>query len=118
MPIYEPGLNSYILRNVEAGWHGADGGSLSFSIGSTLVQSAADTWNATVRHMEINRQGAPNTRHTLNPKPQELVEPQLARKRESRYGRFYAGIGFSYLDDLVSAQGSSEVTGFMRWSLR
>ena len=98
--------------------HAADGDSLSFSIGSTLVQSAGHTWNATLRYMEINREGAPNPRHTLSPTPQELVDVQLTHERESRYGRFYVGIGYSRLDDAVSGQSSSDASGFIQWSSR
>ncbi len=118
MPIYEPGLNSYILRNVEAGWHGADGGSLSFSIGSTLVQSAGHTWNVSLRYMEINREGPANPRHTLSPTPQELLDVQITHERETRFGRFYAGLAYAQLDDKVSGTSDSDVTGFIQWSSR
>ena len=96
--------------------HGADGDSLSYSFGSTLVQSAGHTWNISLRHMEINRIGAPDPRHSLTPTPQDLIDLQVSHERHTRFGRFYAGLGFSQLDDKVSGTSSSDVTGFIQWS--
>ena len=98
--------------------YGADGDTLSYSIGSTLVQSAGHTWNATLRYMEINREGPPSARHTLSPTPQELIDVQITHERETGFGRFYLGIAYSYLDDESSGTNSSEVTGFIRWTSR
>ena len=116
---YEHGIyqTGYRYNNRPIG-HGADGDTLSYSIGSTLVQSAGHTWNATLRYMEINREGLPNPRHTLSPTPQELVDIQLSHERETKYGRFYAGIGYERLDDEVSGTSDSNVTGFIQWSSR
>ncbi len=98
--------------------HSGDGDTLSYSIGSTLVESAGHTWNVSLRYMEINREGLPNPRHTLSPTPQELIDIQLTHERETRFGRFYAGLGYARLDDEVSGISSSDVTGFIRWSTR
>ncbi len=98
--------------------HGADGDTLSYSIGSTLVQTADHSWNVSLRYMEINRQGVPNPRHTLSPTPQERIDIQISYDRSTGLGRFYVGIGYSYLDDESSGTDSSEVTGFIRWSTR
>ena len=37
--------------------HPGDGDTLSYSIGSTLVQSGGPVWNVLLRYMEINREG-------------------------------------------------------------
>ncbi len=103
----------YIGRSI--GFSG-DGDTLSYSIGSTLVQSAGHSWNISLRYMEINRIGTPNSRHTLTPTPQELADFQVSYERHTRYGRFYAGLGYSRLDDEVSGVSSSDVTGFFQWS--
>jgi hypothetical protein len=97
--------------------HGMDGDGLSFSLGSTLVQSAGHTWNLSLRHMEINRVGVPDTHHTLSATPQDFMDIQISYERLTAFGRFYAGIGYSRLDDEVSGLTSSESSGFLRWSL-
>ena len=97
--------------------HGMDGDGLSFSLGSTLIQSAGHTWNLSLRHMEINRKGSPDSRHTLSATPQELLDIQLSYDRLTAFGRIYAGIGYSRLDDELSGLTSSEASGFLRWSL-
>jgi len=96
--------------------HSGDGDTLSYSIGSTLIQSDGHSWNFSLRYMEINRLGEPNPRHTLTPTPQELLDIQISHDRQTRFGRFYAGLGYSRLDDEASSSSSSDVTGFIQWS--
>ena len=98
--------------------HSMDGDGLSFSLGSTLVQSAGHTWNLSLRHMEINRKGSPDSRHTLSATPQELIDIQLSYDRLTGFGRIYAGVGYSRLDDELSGLTTSEASGFLRWSLQ
>ena len=98
--------------------HSMDGDGLSFSLGSTLVQSAGHTWNVSLRHMEINRIGSPDSRHTLSATPQELIDIQLSYERLTGFGRIYAGVGYSRLDDELSGLTTSEASGFLRWSLQ
>jgi hypothetical protein len=97
--------------------HGMDGDGLSHSLGSTLVQSAGHTWNFSLRFMEINRTGDPDSRHTLSATPQELTDIQISYGRLTEFGRFYAGIGYSRLDDELSGMETSEASGFLGWSL-
>ena len=94
----------------------SDGDSLSYSLGSTLVQSAGQTWNIALRYIEINREGPPNRWHTLSPTPQELMDMQVTHSRDTKIGRFYAGVGYTQLDDKASNTTSSDVTGFIQWS--
>jgi hypothetical protein len=96
--------------------HSIDGDGLSYSLGSTLVQSAGHSWNLSLRHMEINRIGSPDMRHTLSATPQELTDIQISYERLTAFGRIYAGIGYSRLDDELSGQETSEASGFVRWS--
>jgi len=93
-----------------------DGDTLSYSIGSTLVQSAGHSWSISLRYMEINRIGIPDSRHTLTPTPQELTDLQISHERYTRFGRFYLGLGYSQLKDEVSSTSKSDVSGFIRWS--
>jgi len=113
-PLYPTGYR----YNGRAIGHSADADSKTYSFGSTLVQSAGHTWNATIRYMEINRAGPPNPRHTLSPTPQELFDIQITHERVTNYGRFYAGIAYQKLDDDVSGGSESDVTGFIQWRSR
>jgi hypothetical protein len=97
--------------------HSMDGDGLSYSMGTTLVQSGGHTWNLSVRHFEINRSGKPDPAHTLSPTPQELTDIQISYERHTRFGRFYAGIGHSKLDDEISGVSTSDSSAFLRWSL-
>ncbi len=112
--IYQTG---YRYRGRAIG-HPTDSDSLSYSIGSTLVQSAGHSWNISLRYMEINREGAPNSRHTLTPTPQDLTDLQISHERHTQYGRFYAGLGYSQLDDKATDNTDSDVTAFIQWSSR
>ncbi len=96
--------------------HSMDGDGLSYSIGSTLVQSTGHSWNVSLRYMEINRVGNPDPRHTLSATPQDLVDVQISHQRYLPIGVIHAGIGYSKLDDELSGESSSDVTGFLRWS--
>jgi hypothetical protein len=98
--------------------HAMDGDGLSYSLGSTLVQSAGHSWNLSLRQMEINRIGSPDMRHTLSATPQELIDIQISYERLTAFGRIYAGIGYSQLDDELSGLQMSETGGFVRWSSR
>jgi len=96
--------------------HAADGDGVSYSLGSTWVQSAGHSWNLTLRHMELNRAGAtPDARHTLAATPRELVDVQLTHGRLTRIGRWHIGLGVSRLDDEAGSESSTEVTGFVQW---
>ena len=96
--------------------HPGDGDTLSYSIGSTLVQSAGPVWNVLLRYMEINRVGQPSSTHTLTPTPQEQMDLQISHERLTKYGRFHAGIGYGRLEDLESGTSTSDVSGFIQWS--
>jgi hypothetical protein len=108
-------LTGYRYKDKALG-HGMDGDGLSYSLGSTLVQSGGYGWNVLIRYMEINRVGAPNPRHTISATPQELVDVQLTHNRETSIGRFDIGLGYSRLDDSASSTSSNEVSGFIQWS--
>jgi hypothetical protein len=97
--------------------HGIDGDGLSYSLGSTLVQSAGHSWNLSLRYMEINRAGTPSTRHSLSATPQELADLQLTHNRITTIGRFHIGLGVSNLDDELTGESSSDVTAFVQWTL-
>jgi hypothetical protein len=110
--IYQTG---YRYRSRAIG-HPGDGDTLSYSIGSTLVQSAGPVWNMLLRYMEINRVGLPSSTHTLTPTPQELLDLQISHERMTRFGRFHAGLGYGRLEDQATGISSSDVSGFIQWS--
>ena len=107
--IYQSGFR-YRGRSIG---HSTDGDSRSYSIGSTLVQSAGHSWNISLRYMEINRSGTPDLLHSLFPSVQEILDVQLSHQRSTEFGRFYFGIGFEDGD-----ASESEVSGFVKWSSR
>ncbi len=113
-PIYNTGYR-YEGRAIG---HPADGDTLAYSLGSTLVQSAGHIWSFSLRYMEINRDGAPQPRHTLTPTPQDLTDLQISHERETRFGRFHAGLGYSRLEDEVTGDSDSDVSAFLQWSSR
>ena len=96
--------------------HPTDGDTRSFSIGSTLVQSGGQAWNLSVRHMEINRLGDANARHSLSSTPLDVTDVQVTYETLTRYGRFHAGLAFRQSDDQATGSDSSETGAFLRWS--
>lgn len=116
---YEHGIYATGYRyNGRVIGHPADGDARTWSLGSTLVQSAGHSWNLTVRYMELNRVGAaPDARHTLAATPQDLADVQLSHERLTRYGRFHLGLGLRRLDDTPSGDTTTDVTGFIQWTL-
>jgi hypothetical protein len=98
--------------------HSIDADGRSYSLGSTLVQSAGHTWNVSLRYMQIKREGSPDPNHSLSPTPQDWADIQLSHARLTRFGRFHFGVGYSYIDDEASGTDTSDFTGFIRWSTR
>ena len=107
----------YRYNNAALG-HASDGDGLSYSLGSTLVQSSGHSWNILIRYMEINRVGAPNPRHTLSATPQEVSDIQISHSRITQFGTFRIGLGLSQTDDAASASTSSDSSAFLQWSSR
>lgn len=110
--IYRTG---YRYRGQSIG-HGADGDSLIYSFGSTLVQSAGRSWNLSVRHMEINRAGAEFFPHSISVTPQDITDVLVSHDRLTDFGRWRIGLGYQRLDDDVSATSSDDVEAFITWS--
>ena len=98
--------------------HGMDGDGLSYSFGSTLVQSAGHVWNVSIRHMEINRTGPTQPTHTISPAAQDLTDIQLSHERQTKVGRFKIGVGFSSLDDELTGETISDTSVFLQWRSR
>lgn len=114
---YEHGIyaTGYRYRGRSLG-HGMDSDGLSYSFGSTLVQSAGHSWSILMRYLEINREGAPGARHTLAATPQTRYDLQLRHEREFAGGNLHFGIGFRHSDDDLLNSTERDVTGFVGWS--
>ncbi|MEE4163751.1 MAG: capsule assembly Wzi family protein [Woeseiaceae bacterium] len=110
-PIYETG---YRYKQRALG-HGMDGDGLSYSIGSTLVQSAGHVWNVSLRHMELNREGPAQPGHTITASPQELTDIQFTHERHTKFGRFKIGVGYAQLDDELTGESRTDGSVFLQW---
>lgn len=89
--------------------HGVDSASPVYSLGPTLVQSAGNSWNVTVRYREINQSGAPNAKHPVSAIPRGLADIQLSHNRLTPLGPFRVGFG------VVDAEAEDPATGDRRW---
>ena len=113
-PIY---ANGYRYRGKSVG-HGMDGDGLSYSIGTTLVQSAGHIWNVSVRHMELNREGSPQPFHTVSPTARDLTDIQVSYERDTSFGRFTVAAGYSEIDDPLSGVSENDASFFVQWRSR
>ena len=98
--------------------HGMDGDGLSWSLGSTLASSEGNSWNLSVRHMDINRIGELDRRHSLSATPGERADVQLSHDRQLGIGRVYVGVGYRWINDELSGTSSDDLSAFVRWSSR
>jgi hypothetical protein len=98
--------------------HGMDGDGLSWSIGTTLASSDGARWNISFRHMDINRAGEVDVRHSLSPIPQERMDVQISHDRITRMGRIYFGIGYGRIEDDFGGISEDDLKAFLRWSSR
>ncbi|MEO1246019.1 MAG: capsule assembly Wzi family protein [Pseudomonadota bacterium] len=113
-PIYSDGYR----YNGKSIGHGMDGDGLSYSIGSTLVQSAGHIWNISLRHMELNREGAPQPNHTVSPTARDLTDVQVSHERHTAFGRFRAAVGYTEIDDKLSGVSTTDMSFFVQWQSR
>ena len=116
---YEHGVyrTGYRYENRSMG-HAGDSDSLTYSLGSTLVQSGGQTWNVLLRYMEINRVGLdPDARHTLSPSPVDVATLEISHVRDLAFGRLHAGLGYTDVssDSYFPDDG---VSVFLSWSSR
>ena len=113
-PLYPTGYR----YNKRVMGHSIDAEGRSYSLGSTLVQSAGHTWNVTLRYMQIKMEGRPDPSHSLSATPQDRADVQLSHERFTHFGRFHLGVGYSYIDDAATGTDTSDFTAFISWSTR
>jgi len=107
--IYKTG---YRYRSRVMGY-GTDGDSLTYALGSTLVQSSGHNWNVLLRFMEINRYGSPDPRHSISSMPLDVSDFQVSHERITRIGTFRVGLGYARQEDKKSGATSNDVSAFL-----
>ena len=108
--IYQTG---YRYRGRAIGF-ATDGDSRSYSLGSTLVQSAGQSWNLSLRYMKINRDGSNRPTHTVSVIPTSVTDMLLTHDRQTRIGQISFGVGVSRMAPQLS-DSKTELSGFVRW---
>lgn len=95
--------------------HGIDSDGLSYSIGSTLVQSDGRNWSVLARYSEINRVGEQTTRHSLSDVPVRIVDIQLTHARQTPIGRLNFGVAVAQTTTVQTGNRARDVTAFVQW---
>lgn len=98
--------------------HGMDADGLSYSIGSTLVQSPDHSWNLVIRFMQINRIGSPQREHSLSAEAMDRLDVQTSWHRTAPVGRYRIGLGYGRVESASADSPKSEISGFISWSSR
>jgi len=94
--------------------HGADNDARLVSAGLTAVNADETEWRLLIRHGELNRGGAPDTRHTLTPVPEDITSIDVSHARAFRYGLIEAGIGFEQTDNALTGS-DDEARFYLQW---
>lgn len=98
--------------------YSTDGDSLSYSLGSTLVQSGGHSWNILLRYMELNRIGDTNTRNTVSPSSSTVADLHLSYHRQTSLGVFQIGVGLADVDGPVAEEVDNDASAYIQWSSR
>jgi hypothetical protein len=109
---YETG---YRYRNRVIG-HGAESDARIGSLGIILTNTESTTWQFLFRTGDLNRGGAPDTRHTLTPTPQEIMSADIQFGTTTRWGRFQVGVGYEEIDDEASGLKTDDTRVFLSWT--
>ena len=87
-----------------------DNDSRRYSLGGLLTLEDGSTISLALRRLELNRNGGP---HALTSVPTDLDNVELRLAREFAFGKLSVGLGYD--DPAVSADGGSQVQGFINW---
>ena len=109
--IYRTG---YRYRNSSVG-HGADNDARLVSLGAVAVNEDDTQWRALVRLGDLNRGGAPDSRNTLTPTPQDLFSVDVSHSRVIPVGVIDVGIGYESIDDIESGRSISDTRLYLQW---
>jgi hypothetical protein len=102
----------------------ADRDSQLISVGLTLVDARARTWNGLLRFAEINNQGdgtGRNTIHSVSPEALKLFGAQLSHRRPIRHeqlnlGILSLGLGLQYAENRVTGESDTDAQAFLQWT--
>lgn len=109
--IYQTG---YRYRSRTIG-HGADNDARLVSAGWIMVDSNDSQWRALLRYGDLNTGGAPDSRHSLTPTPQEIASIDLSHSRVFSFGVVDLGAGYERVDDDASGTSSSDGRFYLQW---
>ncbi len=108
--IYRSGYN-YHGRIVG---HGLDNDARVVSAGLIVVTEAGNLWQVLGRIGELNRRGD-DAQHSVASVAQDLASLDIQHTRETRIGRFEAGLGFERREVTGTGIHSRETRAFLRW---
>jgi hypothetical protein len=102
----------------------ADRDSQLFSLGLTLVDAEARSWNGLLRFAEINNQGGglgKDLRHSVSPEELQVFSAQLSHRRTISYrdldlGAIGVGFGVQYSDNQITGESETDVQAFIQWA--
>ncbi|MBT8103281.1 MAG: capsule assembly Wzi family protein [Gammaproteobacteria bacterium] len=109
--IYETG---YRYRGRAIG-HGADNDARLVSAGWIMVDANDSRWRVLLRSGDLNRGGAPDSRHSLTPTPQDVNSLDLSHSRVFSFGVIDIGAGYEQVDDGASGVSQSDGRFYMQW---
>ncbi|MBX3705072.1 MAG: capsule assembly Wzi family protein [Pseudomonadales bacterium] len=102
----------------------ADGDSELVSLGVTVIDDRAHSWNGLVRVGDINQRGAGAGRdalHTVSPDELRIAGAQLSHRRAIgrdglELGTLSVGVGVQYSDNRISGASDTDAQAFLQWT--
>jgi hypothetical protein len=102
----------------------SDADSDLLSIGLTMVDARAFSWNGLVRFGDVNQRGTgagEDLRHTVAPQELQIVGAQLSHKRAIgrgalNLGALAVGVGVQYSDNQVTGASDTDAQAFLTWT--
>ena len=102
----------------------ADRDSQLISMGMTLVDSTASSWNGVLRFAEINNGGTGvglDLNHSVSPEEAKLYTAQLSHRRPVdhgglKLGTVSLGIGLQRAENRITGASETDVNAFLQWT--
>ena len=109
--IYQTGYR-YRARSIG---HPADNDARVVSAGVIAVDADDRRWHALLRLGKLNRGGAPDSRNTLTPTPQDIASIDISHSRVFSFGVIDVGAGYETVDDIASGVSFSDTRAYVQW---